>query len=37
MRLKETGTADKLFAIPGCAHLRAQNLLKVNLKKEIKN
>ncbi|CAG9540454.1 unnamed protein product [Cercopithifilaria johnstoni] len=29
MRLKETGTADKLFAIPGCAHLRAQNLLKL--------
>ncbi|VDK77333.1 unnamed protein product [Litomosoides sigmodontis] len=29
MRLKETGTADKLFSIPGCAHLRAQNLLKL--------
>ncbi|EFO17919.2 hypothetical protein LOAG_10578 [Loa loa] len=29
MKLKETGTADKLFAIPGCAHLRAENLLKL--------
>uniref|UniRef100_A0A915PU82 Rad21/Rec8-like protein N-terminal domain-containing protein n=1 Tax=Setaria digitata TaxID=48799 RepID=A0A915PU82_9BILA len=29
MKLKETGTADKLFANPGCAHLRAQNLLKL--------
>uniref|UniRef100_A0A8R1XTF6 Rad21/Rec8-like protein N-terminal domain-containing protein n=1 Tax=Onchocerca volvulus TaxID=6282 RepID=A0A8R1XTF6_ONCVO len=29
MRLKETGTADKLFAIPGCAYLRAENLIKL--------
>lgn len=29
MKLKETGTADRLFGNPGCPHLRALNLVKL--------
>ncbi|VDM99440.1 unnamed protein product [Thelazia callipaeda] len=34
MKLKETGTADKLFINPGCPHLRAKCLLRVKIQRQ---